>query len=224
MTDMMMKLRIVGIAIAVSGLALASAGFFYGVPTASDGLDSAQAMYEAQGISLNYNDEGKLIDRGTVETAQAIMSLLRDDYDYPVDMKNFDPNDPLVNTRDELMFQFATIVYHVLHGQQAVTLKQSDVPITYRGVTYTEPGVYNITVGAYYADFDRSNVIEGQLRSAWSPLALSLTSFLAAGHANQAVGELARVTSIATGSIGLIFMLAGGGAIWVSWPAKRKDA
>ncbi len=215
--NIMMRLRIVGIALVVGGLGLTGAGFLYGLPLADDGLDAAQQMYEAQGITLAYDEQGRLLDRGTPEGADAIMALLVDEYQYPVDRSNFDPGDPVVNTRDELMYQYAVITYHVLHGTAAVTLTAEQVPITYRGVEYTEPGTYDIEVGAYYAELDRTHPIEGQLRGAWSPLALSLTSMLAAGHANQAAGELASATSLGIGFIGLLFAAAGGGAVWISY-------
>ncbi len=219
--DLMLRLRIVSAAVIAAGLVLAGVGFLYGAPIADDGLDSAQAMYADQGITLSYNEDGELIDRGTTETAQAILALLRDDWDYPVDMDNFDPNDPLVNTRDELMFQYATITYHVYHGTTTVTLTEEQVPITYRGVEYTQAGQYQIEVGAYYAELDRTHPIEGQLRAAWSPLALSLLSFLAAGHANQAAGELAQMTSFGFGAVGLVVAAAGAGMLWISF--ARRD-
>jgi hypothetical protein len=217
-----MRIRIVGIVLIVAGLGVAAGGFAYGLPQANDGLDSAQAMYESQGVSLSYNEQGQLVDRGTVEGANAIMSLLVDEWKYPVDRSNFDAADPLVNTRDELMFQYATIVYHVLHAKVNVSLSAAQVPITFRGVTYSEPGHYMIEVGAYYGELDRTHPIEGQLRAAWSPLALSLTSYLAAGHANQAAGELAFFLSLGMGSVGLLFALAGAGLVWVSVRPRQR--
>lgn len=212
-----LRLRILGYAMVVAGVGTAGAGFLYGLPQANDGLDSAMAMYESQGVSLSYNDEGQLIDRGTVEGAQAIMDLLVKDYEYPVKMSDFDPDDPLVNTRSELMYEYATITYHVLHTTVAVKLTEADVPITYRGVEYTEPGTYNITLEHYYAHLDRSNPIEAQLRAAWSPLAFSLTSSLAGAHANQAAGELARMTTLGIGAIGLLFTALGAGLVWATY-------
>lgn len=222
--DTALRLRIVGIALIVAGLGVAGAGFLYGMPQADDGLASAQAMYEAQGVMLTYNEEGQLIDRGTPEGAQAIMDLLVKDYRYPVNEADFDPDDPLVNTRSELMYEYATITYHVLHSSVPVTLTEEDVPITYRGVEYTEPGTYNVTLEHYYAHLDRTNPIERQLRAAWSPIAFSLTSSLAGAHANQAAGELARMTTIGIGGIGLLFTAAGAGLVWATWPASPKKA
>jgi len=211
------RIRIVGIALVAAGVVMAGAGLLYGMPQATDGLASAQAMYEAQGVSLTYNEQGQLIDRGTPEGAANIMKLLEDDWKFPVNDANFDPADPIVNTRDELMFQYATITYHVLHGVVKVTLTAEQVPITYRGVTYTEAGTYDIAPEGYYAEFDRTNPIEAQLRGAWTPQALALTAALAGGHANQAAGELAFATTLAIAGIGGLFALSGAGLVWVSF-------
>ncbi|MCZ6663031.1 MAG: hypothetical protein O6951_08935 [Actinobacteria bacterium] len=50
------------------------------------------------------------------------MTQLTEDWGYPVVESDFDPDDPLVNTASEYMFQMATVGYHVLHGTQTVTL------------------------------------------------------------------------------------------------------
>lgn len=222
--DLARRLRIVGIVLVAAGLSVAGGGFVYGMPQADDGLDAAQAMYEAQGVNLNYNDKGQLLDRGTPEGAQAIMDLLVDEYQYPVKQSDFDPGDPLVNTRSELMYEYATITYHVLHSSVPVRLTAADVPITYRGVEYTTPGTYNITLEHYYAHLDRTNPIERQLREAWSPIAFSLTASLAGAHANQAAGELARMTTIGIGAIGLLFVLAGAGLTWATMANAKGPA
>lgn len=224
----MKRLLIVGIGIAVAGLALVGAGFLYAMPQAEDGLASAEAMYQAQGVELSYNEAGQLTDRGTTEGADAILALLQDEWKYPLDKGNLDPDDPIVNTRDELMVQYAVITYHVLHGEVDVVLTAEQVPITYRGVEYTEPGTYKIAPLAYFAQLDRTHPIEGQLRGAWSPLAIALTGSLAGGHANQAAGELAQATSLAIGGMGFVVFLAGAGLVWASFerpaPAKAPDA
>lgn len=215
------RIQILGLLLAASGLTMAGFGFFYGLPMANDGLASAHAMYEAQGVTLTYDDQGQLTDRGTTEGAAKIMALLENDWKFPVNHKNFDPNDPVVNTRDELMFQYATITYHVLNTPVAVTLTDAQVPISYRGVTYDKPGTYQIAPLKYYGQLDRTNAIEGQLRNAWTPQALALTAALAGGHANQAAGELAQATSLAITGVGGLFALAGAGLVWASF---GKDA
>lgn len=217
MITTMARIRILGVLLATAGVALAGAGLAYGLPQANNGLASAQAMYGAQDIQLSYNENGELIDRGTTEGAQNIMKLLTDEWKFPVNTANFDPSDPLVNTRDELMFYYATITYHVLNGNVAVKLTAEQVPITYRGVTYTEAGSYDIKPLAYYAQLDRTHAIEGQLRGAWSPQALALLAALSSGHANQAAGELAQAVSLAIAGMGAVFFLAGAGLVWVSY-------
>lgn len=219
METLIKRARILGVALAAAGVAMAGAGFLYGMPQAQDGLASAQALYEAQGVKLSYNAEGQLVDRNAPEGAQKILALLEDEWKYPVNRANLDPNDPLVNTRDELMYEYAVITYHVLHTEQTVKLTESDLakgPISYRGVTYDKPGEYKIAVEKFYAQLDRANPIEKQLRDAWTPQALALTGILATAHANQAAGEIASATTLAIGAIGLLFAMAGGGLVWMT--------
>jgi hypothetical protein len=217
MPTLLMRLRILGVVLAACGVATAGVGFLYGWMTASDGLASAQAIYEDQGVELSYNDAGQLVDGNNATAAQDILDRLAADWKYPVNHKDLDPKDPVVNTRTELMYEYATITTHVLDSKVAVVLNATQVPITYRGVTYDAPGTYNITVEKYYAQMDRSNPIEAQLRNAWSPLALSLLGALAGGHANQAAGELARATTLGFTGIGLLFALGGAGLFWASY-------
>ena len=100
------RLRTLGVVVAVIGLVFVIAG---GVAytRVQDGYGSLQAFSEAQNVTLSYNEDGQLIDRGTTEGADAIMSLLVDDWQYPVVESAFDANDPLVNTASEYMFHAA---------------------------------------------------------------------------------------------------------------------
>ena len=121
---------------------------------------------------------GQLTDRGTTEGADAIMALLTEDWQYPVVESDLDPNDPLVNTGTEYMFQMATIGYHVLHGTQTVVLEET---VEYDGETF-QAGTYEVVVnevgspervaaglGGYWTDFDRRHPLEGPAReAAWS--------------------------------------------------------
>jgi hypothetical protein len=78
-----------------------------------EGYDSLQAFSAAQNVVLKYNEQGQLLDRGKPEAAQKIMRLLTEDWGYPVVESELDPNDPLVNTASEYMYQMAVIGYHV---------------------------------------------------------------------------------------------------------------
>ncbi|MDH5294896.1 MAG: hypothetical protein OEW91_14545, partial [Acidimicrobiia bacterium] len=112
---MSQRLTKLGYVLALIGLVFVVAG---GVAFAKvqDGYTSLQSFSEAQNVTLSYNDDGQLIDRGETAGAEAIMTLLTDDWGYSVVESDLDPNDPLVNTASEYMFQMATIAYHVLHG------------------------------------------------------------------------------------------------------------
>ncbi len=46
------------------------------------------------------------------------MSLLVDDWGFPVVAADLNPNDPVVNTGSEYMYQMATVSYHTLHSTQ----------------------------------------------------------------------------------------------------------
>lgn len=215
---MAQRLRTVGIVLIVFGLVLVAAG---GVAYArtSDGLDALQMFSTAQNVTLSYNDDGQLIDRGTPEGAQAILSLLQDDWGYPVVEGDLNPDDPLVNTATEYMFQMATIGYHVLHGTQTVVLAED---VEYDGETFAA-GTYEFDVdGRYWTDFDRRHPIEGPARSqAWSGTVHGLFGELGVG--------VAAFTSIQTGyalagafaAMGLLALIGGAGLLWAL--NARKD-
>ena len=83
-----------------------------------------------------------MLDRGKPEAAQKIMRLLTEDWDYPVVESELDPNDPLVNTASEYMYQMAVIGYHVLHGNHEVVLTEDQ---EYKGKVYPA-GSYEVPV------------------------------------------------------------------------------
>ena len=78
-------------------------------------------------MKLSYNDQGQLVDRGETAGAAGIMSLLVNDWGYAVDKSELDPNDPIVNTATEYMYQMATISYHILPGTQTVVFAEDVV-------------------------------------------------------------------------------------------------
>lgn len=150
---------------------------------ANEGLRSLDAVYEAQNVQLSYNEDGQLVDRGATEGADAILALMIDDWAFPASMADFDPNDPVVNTPTELMYQYATITYHVLNGTQTITLTED---VEYDGEVF-EAGTHEFAIdGRYWTDFDRMHPLEGPARDmAWSGahgILASISSGLAADY------------------------------------------
>jgi hypothetical protein len=206
------RLGILGLVLIVAGFAFVIAG---GVAYAKvqDGYDSLQAFSETQNVQLSYDESGELIDRGSTEEAAAIMSVLTDDWDYPVVEADLDSSDPLVNTASEYMYQMATIVYHITHGTQTVTLDEAVT--TEDGTTYAA-GTYEFPVdGRYWTDFDRSNPIEAAAREqAWSGTSHGLVAELGVGTVTHSTLQMGLALAGLFAGVGLVFMLAGGGLIW----------
>lgn len=211
------RLQKLGVILGLIGLGFLVAGgvAFYQV---QKGYNSLQAFSEAQNVQLSYDEDGRLIDRGTTEGAEAIMDLLVEDWDYQVNEADLDPSDPVVNTASEYMFQMATIGYHILHGTQTVVL---DEAVEYEGTTY-EPGTYEFEVdGRYWTDFDRSHPLEGPARSqAWSGTAHGLFAELGVGTVTASTLQIGLGLSGLFAGVGLLALVAGLGMIWV---ARTKE-
>jgi hypothetical protein len=205
------RLGILGLVLIVAGFAFVIAG---GVAYAKvqDGYDSLQAFSQQENVQLTYDQNGNLVDRGSTEEADAIMSLLTDDWQYPVVKSDLDPNDPLVNTASEYMYQMATIVMHTLTGTQTVTLDQ---PVEYNGTTFAA-GTYEFPVdGRYWTGFDRQNPIEGPAREqAWTGTVHGLVAELGVGTVTHSTLQMGLALAGLFAGVGLVFMLAGGGLIW----------
>jgi len=213
------RLQTLGIVLAVVGL-----GFLVGSGVAyakvQDGYGSLQSFSEAQNVELTYNEDGELTDRGETEGAEAIMSLLTDDWNYPVVESDLDPSDPLVNTATEYMYQMATISYHVLHGTQTVVLEED---AEYNGETFPA-GTYEFDVdGKYWTDFDREHPIEGIAREqAWSGTAHGLVGELGVGTVTHSALQMGLALSGLLAGLGLTFALLGLGLVWAA--KARSDA
>ena len=205
----------------VLGGFLAVAGLGFGVAGAvayakvQDGYDSLQAFSEQQNVTLNYNDEGQLVDRGETEEADAIMSLLQDDWQYPVVESDLDPDDPLVNSATEYMYQMATVAYHTLHGTQTVVL---DEAVTTDTGQVFPAGEYEFDVdGRYWTDFDRSNPIEAAAREqAWTGTAHGLVAELGVGTVTHSTLQLGMAVAALFAGLGLVLMITGGGLVWAA--------
>ncbi len=173
------RFKVVGIALIVAGLVFVGVGGYTYLKT-QEGASSLQAFSAAQNVKLAYNDEGQLVDRGKTEGAAAIMGLLTDEWGYTVNPAELDPNDPVVNTASEYMFQMATIAYHTLNGTQTVVLPET---ITTDAGEVFEAGTYEVPVaGRYWSQFDRSNPLDAKVREqAWTCTAHALIAELGVG-------------------------------------------
>jgi hypothetical protein len=207
------RLRILGFVLAFVGLIFVVAGGVAYFMT-QDGYNSLQSFSEAQNVELSYNEDGELVDRGTVEGAQAIMTLLEEDWGYPVVASELDPNDPLVNTGSEYMYQMATIAYHVLHGTQTVVL---DEDVEYNGEVFPA-GTYDFEVdGRYWTDFDRRHPLEGPARGqAWSGTAHGLVAELGVGTVTHSALKMGLALAGLFAGVGATAILTGGGLVWAS--------
>jgi hypothetical protein len=207
------RLKTLGLTLVVLGIAfLAGAGVAYA--KVQEGYDSLQAFSEAQNVELTYNEDGKLVDRGETEGADAIMSLLKDDWKYPVVDSDLDSKDPLVNTASEYMYQMAAIAYHTLNGTQTVVL---DKDVEYNGELF-KAGSYDFDVnGRYWTDFDREHPIEGVAREqAWSGTAHGLIGELGVGTVTHSTLQLGLALAAALAGFGLTIMLLGTGLVWAA--------
>ena len=234
-------LGLLGIFLIVVGI-----GFFIGAGVAyskvQGGYGSLQAFSEAQDVQLTYDEDGNLTDRGTVEGAQAIMSLLEDDWNFPVVDGDMDPNDPLVNSASEYMFQMATISYHTLNGTQVVELTQDDIDAaiesgqlaadgTYEGVIEAyqgqvlEPGSYEVPVdGRYWTGFDRGDLLDGPARDlAWSGTAHALVAELGVGAATHSTLQLGLGVAALLAGLGLVALVMGIAFVWYTRSEEKSE-
>lgn len=215
-----MKARLskLGVVMLVIGLIFGTAGV-YAYTQVQNGYDSLQAFSEAQNVTLSYNDEGQLIDRGTTEGADAILTLLKNDWNYPVVEGDLNPDDPLVNTGTEYMYQMATIIHHVVDATEEVVLTEG---VTYDGVFY-EAGTHTFEVdGRYWTDFDRMHPIEGPARGqAWSGTVHGLVGELGVGTVTHSTLQMGLGLSGLLAGVGATFVLLGGGLVWAT--RERED-
>lgn len=207
------RLRTLGVVLALVGIGFLAVGIVvFGRVQA--GYGSLQAFSEAQNVTLSYNEDGQLTDRGTTENAQAILALLTDEWGYPVNMADLDPADPLVNSATEYMFQMATIGYHTLTGTQTVVLAAD---VEYNGELFPA-GTYEVPVdGRYWTGFDRSHPLEGPARAqAWSGTTHGLFAELGVGTVTHTALQMGLAIAAIFAGIGLLALLTGSGLIWAA--------
>jgi hypothetical protein len=208
------RLKVIGVMLAVIGLAFIAGGGFAWYKT-NQGAQALQAFSAAQDVKLTYNEAGQLVDRGEVEGAQAIMSLLVNDWGYTVDQSELNPNDPLVNTASEYMYQMATISYHTLHGTTTVVL---DEDVTAEDGTVYKAGTYEFqNDGRYWTGFDRSNPIEAAARGQiWTPTAHALIGELGVGSVTASTLQVGLGIAALMAGLGGTIFLTGLGLVWAT--------
>lgn len=213
------RLKVLGIILAIIGFGFVAAGGYMYFRT-QEGATSLQAFSTAQDVKLTYNEAGVLVDRGETEGAAAILALLETDWGYPVVASDMNPNDPVVNTPSEYMYQMATVAYHTLHGTQTVIL---DEDVEYNGEVF-KAGTYEVPVdGRYFSQFDRQHPLEGPARAqAWSPLAHGLIAELGVGAVTATTLQMGFGLAALFAALGATIILAGGGLVWASRATEQE--
>lgn len=214
------RLKKLGIVLAVFGLGFVAAGGYAFLRT-QDGAKSLQAFSAAQNVKLSYNDQGQLVDRGKTEGATAILSLLENDWGYKVDRNELNPNDPVVNTASEYMYQMATIAYHTLHGTTTVTLP-ADVVVD--GKVVAKAGTYDFAAeGRYWTGYDRSDPIQAAAREKiWTGTAHALIAELGVGSATASTLQMGLGLAGLFAGLGFVLIVAGLGLVWAVRPEAVK--
>ena len=214
------RLQRLGFGLVLIGIVFFAAGG-YTLYKTQQGATALQTFSAAQNVNLTYNDQGQLVDRGKTEGAAAIMSLLTNDWGFTVDASEMNPNDPLVNTASEYMYQMATISYHTLHAATTVTFP-TDVVVD--GKVVQPAGTYDFTnTGKYWTGFDRTNPIEGAAREkVWTGTALALIGQLGVGSVTASALQMGLGLAVLFALVGGTIVLTGLGLVWATRAATEK--
>ena len=118
------RLRGLGIVIVVIGFVFVAAGAFAFMKT-QEGNKSLAAFSAAQGVELSYSEDGTLAWR---EPRSGRRHHVAPDQRLGLPRRpgDLNPNDPLVNTASEYMYQMATVAYHTLNSTQTVVITEHD--------------------------------------------------------------------------------------------------
>jgi hypothetical protein len=205
------RFKVLGLAMMVAGLLFVGVGGYTFTKT-QEGARSLEAFSAAQAVKLNYNDQGQLTERGETAGAEEILSLLTDDWGYPVVKADLDPNDPIVNTATEYMYQMATIAFHTLNSTQTVTVADHT---DYKGQHFMPGDVEFAVAGRYWSQFDRLNPVEGKAREqAWTGTAHALIAELGVGTVTASTLQIGFGIAAISAALGATLLLLGGGLIW----------
>jgi hypothetical protein len=245
------RLKILGAIIAIIGV-VAVLGGGYGWTQVQAGANALQGFSKAQNVTLSYNADKQLVDRGTTEGAAAIMALLKDTWGWPVNQGDLNPNDPLVNTGTEYMYQMATIAHHTLSGTTTVTLPalvqydgDGTEGIAADAVTYTPEtlpqdatyldtltkdaiyaaGTYTVpTLDRYWTMFNRTNPLDGPARElAWSGIVHGLFAELGVGATSFSAIQMGQALALIAAAFGITFLITGLGLVWVGMAKKEEE-
>jgi hypothetical protein len=214
------RLKGLGVILAVIGLGFLAGGGFAYFKT-QQGATALQAFSAAQNVTLSYNDAGQLVDRGETAGADSIMSLLTNDWGYAVNASDFNPNDPLVNTASEYMYQMATIAHHTLTGTTTVVIAKD---VTAADGTVTKAGTYEFaTDGRYWTGFDRANPIEAAAREqVWTGTAHALIAELGVGSVTASALQIGFGMAGLLAGFGGTMLFMGVGLVWATRAETEK--
>ena len=214
------RLQRLGIGLVFIGVAFFAAGGYTLVKTQA-GAHALQTFSAAQNVKLSYNDQGQLVDRGKTAGADAIMSLLVNDWGYAVDKSELSPNDPLVNTASEYMYQMATISYHTLNAATTVTFP-ADVIVD--GKVVQAAGTYDFqNDGKYWTGFDRTNAIQAAAREKiWTGTAHALIAELGVGSVTASALQMGLGIAALFALVGATVVLTGLGLVWATRPVVER--
>jgi len=208
------RLRILSAALVLIGIGFLAAGGFAYFKT-QEGYASLDAYSSAQNVTLEYSANGQLGGDDPTES-QAILALLRNDWRFPVVDSDLNPNDPVINTATEYMYQMATVTYHTLNAATTVVLTE---PVDYNGETFAAGEYEFVNDGRYWVDFDRSHPIEGPARDQiWSPTAHALIAELGVGTATASTLQLGLALVALFAGVGATFLFTGAGLFWATRP------
>ena len=214
------RLKILGVMLAVVGLAFVAGGGYAYYKT-NQGAQALHAFSDAQNVKLTYNEAGQLTSGGGTEDADKIMSLLTNDWGYTVDKSELNPNDPVVNTASEYMFQMATISYHTLNATTTVTFPEDVIK---DGAVIQKAGTYDfVNTGKYWTGFNRTNPIEGAAREkVWTGTALALIGQLGVGSVTASTLQVGLGMAALMAGLGGVLVLFGLGLVWAASAATEK--
>jgi hypothetical protein len=214
------RLQKLGIGLVLVGIVFFAAGG-YTLYKTQQGASALQAFSAAQNVKLSYNAQGQLVDRGETAGADKIMALLVNDWGFAVDKNELNPNDPLVNTASEYMFQMATISYHTLHATTTVTFP-ADVVVD--GKVVQPAGTYDfVNTGKYWTGFDRTDPIQAAAREkVWTGTALALVGQLGVGSVTASALTMGLGIAALFALIGLTVLMTGLGLVWATRTSTEK--